>query len=77
MRSNHVHVVVCSGVKPEKTLGDLKAWCTRRLREAGVTGRDQQPWTEGGSTRWLWTDEDVGTACKYVLEAQGPDLPQS
>jgi hypothetical protein len=34
VRSNHVHVVIAAACNPEKVMVDLKAWCSRRLREA-------------------------------------------
>ena len=32
-RSNHVHVVVAAKKHPKTVRGELKAWCTRRLKE--------------------------------------------
>ncbi len=48
----------------------LKSWATRRLREAGLVGDAIRPWSEHGSTRYLWEDRDVEGACWYVLNAQ-------
>src|SRR5262245_45509691 len=34
VRTNHVHLIVTSDRSPQRTIDELKAWCTRRLREA-------------------------------------------
>lgn len=66
VRTNHVHVVVSVDVEPDAAMSQLKAWTTRGLREQGLYGPKQDVWTEGGSTRYLWTEESVGRACRYV-----------
>ena len=75
VRTNHVHVVVAAMVVPERLLTTLKAWATRRCREAGLIGPREKLWTRHGSTRYLWTERDIETACEYVLYGQGDDLP--
>ena len=75
VRTNHVHVVVTSRDSADKTLADLKAWCTRRLREAGLRGKKSPAWAEEGSTIWLWTPKQVAEKRPYVRDEQGPDLP--
>jgi hypothetical protein len=75
VRTNHVHVVLSCPVRPDKAVADLKAWCTRRLREAALLGKQQPAWAEGVSTIWLWTDAQVENKCAYVREGQGDDLP--
>lgn len=75
VRTNHVHVVVNAACHPEKVLGDLKAWCTRRLREQANVPKDRRVWTEGGSTRYLWSRTEVAKAIEYVTVGQGPELP--
>lgn len=75
VRTNHVHVVVsCGDIPPEKALAELKAWTTRRLREAGVVGPDVRVWTHHGSTRYLWDELSLANAIEYVRERQGVDL---
>jgi REP element-mobilizing transposase RayT len=74
VRSNHVHIVVsCGGVDPERVVGQLKAWTTRRLREAGMLGSGSA-WVEGSSKQALYHDENVSRAIAYVMEGQGPEL---
>lgn len=75
VQSTHVHVVVgAQGFTPERAMNDLKAWSTRRLREAGIVAADGRPWARHGSTRYLWKDEPVAAAIAYVEEGQ--DVPR-
>lgn len=74
VRATHVHVVVTAVQTPERVMNDLKAYCTRRMREAGVLGRDVEPWSYHGSTRYLDTGKSFGRAIVYVMEEQGPAL---
>jgi REP element-mobilizing transposase RayT len=75
VRTNHVHLVVsCGRVDPDTVMRQLKAWCTRRLREAGLAGPQADVWTEDGSKRYLWDEESVKGACTYVVHEQGTDL---
>ncbi len=65
----HVHVVVGScGEDPGKAVGTLKSIATRRLRECGEFGQQDRIWTRHGSTAYLWHDEAVTRACRYVIE---------
>ena len=71
VRTNHVHVVVAAkDVKPEKVMKDIKAMTTRRLRDAGLYPKDKKPWTEHGSTIYLFTEQALAGACRYVSEDQ-------
>lgn len=70
VRTNHVHVVVGCRETPEKALGAFKAWGTRRLREAGLAGAEQDVWGRHGSTIWLWTAEEVQSKVDYVTRLQ-------
>ncbi len=74
VRTNHVHAVVAAPVKPEVVLAQLKAWCTRKLREAELVGPSDKVWTEHGSTRYLWDEEAVLRARRYTRNRQGPDI---
>ena len=75
VRANHVHAVIeNAAVTPERMLGQLKSWSTRRLREAGLLGRDARVWTHHGSTRYLWNRQSVADAVAYVTDGQGPDV---
>ncbi len=71
VRTNHVHVVINPGeLAPEEVLNQLKAWSTRRLREANLVESSQRIWTTHGSTQYLWTNDAVEQAVRYVLEEQ-------
>ena len=75
VRTNHLHAVVITNSNASSVLKDLIAWCTRRLREAGLVG-DRPVWTDQGSTRKLFDADDVGGAVDYVKNRQGLDLPE-
>jgi REP element-mobilizing transposase RayT len=70
VRTNHVHLVVSATSTPEHVMTSLKAWSTRRLREAGLVSDEIKPWSRRGSTRYLWHVNDIESACNYVLEQQ-------
>ena len=74
VRTNHAHVVVSALDAAEKVLADLKAWCTRRVREAGLLERDEDFWSYHGSTIYLWKPWELDRACLYVAEGQGGPL---
>jgi REP element-mobilizing transposase RayT len=75
VRTNHVHVVVSGAASSGKILNDLKAYSTRRLKEAGEWQYDHSPWVDKGSRRNLWNEEHVASACDYVINGQGGPLP--
>ena len=64
--TNHVHVVVSGDADPDKIMKDFKAYATRRLRESGELESHRTVWTEGGSTRFLWTQTSLTAAIEYV-----------
>lgn len=69
-RSNHVHIVIgATNATPNKIREDIKAWCTRRLREQS---RPEQLnwWAERGSIRYIWTDDSLAKVIEYVTVAQ-------
>src|SRR5262249_28294376 len=74
VRTNHVHVVVTAMAPPARVLGDLKAWGTRRVVEAGHRAMGTRLWARGGSRRHLWSANAVAEACSYVLQEQGDIL---
>jgi len=75
VRTNHVHIVVAAADDPEKMMVQFKAYATREMRRRDLIAARKKVWTEGGSKRWLFTDESVSQACIYVLYGQGVDLP--
>ena len=76
VRTNHAHLVVSIGAKkPELALNAFKANATRRMKKAGCWKRDDSPWADKGSIRYLWNEKSVARAIDYVLYGQGDDLP--
>jgi REP element-mobilizing transposase RayT len=73
-RSNHFHAIIFATVAPERIMNDLKARCTRLLREADLANSTQEIWAKHGSTRYLWTDSSLLAAIGYVRDGQGPRL---
>ena len=72
-RTNHVHAVVTADVAPKEALNQLKAYCTRRLKEhLYAHGYDvrRKWWSEGGSKRYLNTVQALDSAIHYVLHGQ-------
>jgi hypothetical protein len=71
-RSNHIHVVLtAAGYRPKVVRDQLKAWCTRKLKHSGIAR--ERFWTEGGSCRWINTEDDLQSAILYVIEGQDGD----
>ena len=74
VRSNHVHVVVDAEPAPEKVMNELKAYASRKLNRAGLDGLDRRRWARHGSTRYLWSREQVESTIAYVAEGQGEGM---
>jgi REP element-mobilizing transposase RayT len=69
-RTNHVHVVVAANAGPKVVRDQLKANCTRALRQQAVPLNVPVTWAKGGDVEILNTDDDVETVVQYVMEAQ-------
>lgn len=70
-RSNHVHTVITAkDVKGKKVRDQLKANCTRALRERCPDWRNRPVWSEGGHCECLNTEDELEAAIEYVLFAQ-------
>ncbi len=74
VRTSHVHVVVTAPVSSEKVMADLKAWASRRLREAFGEDADRDRWTQHGSTRYLNDAKSFEAAVAYVVDEQGDPM---
>jgi REP element-mobilizing transposase RayT len=69
-RSNHIHVVVTANqTEPKRVRNDIKAWCTRRLKERTDADRENW-WAERGSQRQIYDEDRLARVIEYVLEAQ-------
>lgn len=71
VRTNHVHAIMEADARPEKVLNDFKSYSSRCLNDLGFGEPDRKKWARHGSTRWLWKEDDVAEAVRYVLERQG------
>lgn len=70
-RTGHVHVVVTADRCSGKTVRDqLKANCTRGLRERWNRFGDRTVWTVGGDWQCINGEADLEMVCLYVREAQ-------
>lgn len=74
VRSTHVHAVVASRSVPERVMGDLKAYASRALADAGFEPPPRRKWARHGSTRWLWDPGNARAAIDYVVRGQGIDM---
>lgn len=75
VRSSHVHVVVVEADRPPgRLMSDLKARASRNLTRAGLDDRDRLRWTRHGSTRHLFTPDQVEAKIHYVLHEQGQPM---
>lgn len=74
VRTNHVHAVVDAEARPEKVMNDFKAYATRALNQLDRDEPSRKRWARHGSTRWLWTDQDVRDAIRYVVDEQGEPM---
>ena len=74
IRTTHVHVIVEAEVPPEKVMNDFKSYASRRLNRLGCDVSQRKRWAHHGSTRWLFEDENVRKAIKYVVEEQGEPM---
>jgi REP element-mobilizing transposase RayT len=69
-RSNHAHIVISAvNTSPKRIRADIKAWCTRRLRERSRPNQENW-WAERGSIRWVWNEDSLFNVIQYVTEAQ-------
>jgi len=71
VRTNHVHIVVDAELRPERVMNDLKSYASRYLNRLGLDDPARKRWARHGSTRWLWKQENVSAAIRYVVDQQG------
>lgn len=70
-RSNHMHVVISApNTHPKKVRSDVKAWCTRKLKESSSMSDSKNWWAERGSIRWVLDEESLKRVIYYTLEEQ-------
>lgn len=70
-RSNHVHVVVTAlGYNGAKVRDQIKANCTRVIRERWPQFVDRPVWTVGGDWQCINTEEELEQVILYAGEVQ-------
>jgi len=70
-RTTHVHVVVTAiAYKGNIVRDQLKANCTRSIREVVAKFRDRPLWTEGGDWSCINAEDELHDVIEYVREAQ-------
>lgn len=76
VRTNHAHTVVSIGAYSSKfALNSFKAYSTRHLRQSGLWSYSHSPWSDKGSRRHIWNEEELQRAIDYVVNGQGGPLP--
>ena len=73
VRTNHVHVIVEADVRPENVMNTFKSYASRNLNHLGIDDPDRRRWARHGR-KWLWKDEDVQEAIRYVVSGQGEPM---
>jgi REP element-mobilizing transposase RayT len=74
VRTSHVHAVVEADVLPEMIMNALKSYASHDLNLANIDEPDRKRWARHGSTRWLWKDENLQEAIRYVVSGQGEPM---
>ncbi|HIF8756126.1 TPA: hypothetical protein ACX5IW_000171 [Legionella pneumophila] len=52
-------------------MNTVKAYASRDLNKARLDGDRKNRWTRHGSTRYLWSKEEVESTIQYVVYGQG------
>jgi REP element-mobilizing transposase RayT len=75
-RTNHVHVVVTArGFSGAKVRDQLKANCTRGLRQADPQFIDRPVWSRGGDWQCVNSEDDLEAVILYAGDAQDGAIP--
>ena len=74
VRTNQVHCVLTAHFSAKRAMAALKANATRTMRDSGCWQTTASPWSRGGSTKYIWTEEELRNAIAYVVDGQGPPL---
>jgi REP element-mobilizing transposase RayT len=75
VRSNHIHIIVSGKETPEKMMSDFKAYATRAIRKSGNNHSEfRKYWSRHGSTKYLWTKENLVSTVEYVKNRQGKTM---
>jgi REP element-mobilizing transposase RayT len=75
VRSNHIHIVVSGNEKPEKMMTDFKAYATRAIKNiSNNQAIFRKYWPRHGSTKYIWTKENLVSTIDYVKNRQGKTM---
>jgi len=75
VRTNHVHTVVQAEATPEWVMSSCKRAASRALNELRLDDQyDRRRWARHGSTRYIWTKEQLSAAIRYTVSGQGVPL---
>ncbi len=74
IRTTHVHVVVEADATPEWVMSSFKRVASRASNGLGLDGEGRIRWARHGSTRYIWTKEQLSAAIRYTVNAQGQPL---
>jgi len=66
----HVHVVLSALSQPEPVLNARKSHASQSLKRCGIARGRTRHRARGGSTVYLWTEEALANAVRYVVELQ-------
>ncbi|HBE69223.1 MAG TPA: hypothetical protein DDW52_13830 [Planctomycetaceae bacterium] len=70
-RSNHAHLVVTApGLAGAKVRDQVKANCTRVLRERWKDFRERPVWSVGGDWKIINSEDSIASVVAYVVDAQ-------
>ena len=72
VRSNHVHILVDGGERPERMMTVFKSYATRALRKSGFSAL--KVWTRHGSTVYIKTQAKLKKAARYTAYEQGKPM---
>ena len=75
VRTNHVHAVVEAEAPAEWVMSTFKRAASRALNDLAVDGQtERRRWARHGSTRYIWTREQLSAAIRYTVSGQGEQL---
>jgi REP element-mobilizing transposase RayT len=74
VRSTHVHSVITAPIHPRYIRAALKRRASTIICQGRRERRGTRRWTAGGSSRYLWTLDQVKAAVDYVVRGQGDPM---
>ena len=74
VRTTHVHVVVRTDCPPERAMNAFKSYASRALNREDQEATGVRRWARHGSTVYLWTEDSVTRALRYLIDRQGEPL---